>query len=110
MPRRENSKTRKKSTPSLPKLKPSNPDGKKHHYKLTYTAKKRRLAIDEGIRGETKRIGKRKAATAKKGRLNILRIYRRFKNYDDCKTITRDMKYIDKKYKLGNTKDICERK
>ena len=46
---------------------------------------------------------KRQAATAKKGRLNILRIYRRNKNVKDCNKITRDMEYIDKKYKLGKT-------
>ena len=50
---------------------------------------------------------KRQAATAKKGRLNILRIYRRNKDIPGCKKITRDMKYIDKKYKLGKTDNIC---
>ena len=66
------------------------------------------MAINEGVRSETKR-GKstKKAATAKKGRLNILRIYRRNKNINDCNKITRDMRYIDKKYKLGKTKNIC---
>ena len=49
----------------------------------------------------------RAAATAKKGRLNILRIYRRNKNVKDCNKITKDMEYIDKKYKLGETKNIC---
>ena len=33
----------------------------------------------------------KKAATAKKGRLNILRIYRRNKNIKDCNKIIRDM-------------------
>ena len=50
---------------------------------------------------------KRRAATAKKGRLNILRIYRRNKKKKECKKITKDMKYIDKKYKLGKTREIC---
>lgn len=102
------SKTRK----VLPKLKPANYEGKKYRYKLRFTARRRRMALNEGIQSEVQRLGKtkRKAATAKKGRLNILRIYRRNKNVKDCKKITRDMRYIDKKYKLGKTKDICGKK
>lgn len=104
----KNSTTRK----LLPKLKPVNYTGKKHHYKLAYTAKRRRKALDEGIQSEIQRMGKtkRQAATAKKGRLNILRIYRRNKNVKDCKKITHDMEYIDKKYKLGKTSKICGKK
>lgn len=99
------SKTRK----LLPKLKKVSPKGKKYHYKLNKTARSRRMALNEGIQTEIKRLGKtkRQAATAKKGRLNILRIYRRNKNIKDCNKITRDMRYIDKKYKLGKTKNIC---
>ena len=52
----------------------------------------------------------RKAALAKKKRFNILRIYRRYKNVKDCKKITKDMRYIDKKYKLNKTKSICGKK
>jgi hypothetical protein len=52
----------------------------------------------------------RKAAVAKKKRFNILRIYRRYKNVKDCKKITKDMRYIDKKYKLNKTNDICGKK
>lgn len=102
------SKTRK----VLPKLKPANYEGKKYRYKLGFTARRRQMALNEGIQSEVQRLGKtkRKAATAKKGRLNILRIYRRNKNVKDCKKITRDMRYIDKKYKLGKTKDICGKK
>ena len=93
----------------LPKLKPVDYSGKKYHYKLAYTAKRRRKAVDEGIKREIQRMGKtkRQAATAKKGRLNILRIYRRNNNIKDCKKISRDMEYIDKKYKLGKTNKIC---
>ncbi len=57
----------------------------------------------------TKRT-KRQAATAKKGRLNILRIYRRNKKINECEKITQDMRYIDKKYNLGKTKNICGKK
>lgn len=93
----------------LPKLKKVNYEGKKYHYKLDKTAKCRRLALDEGIEDEIQRMGKtkRQAAIAKKGRLNILRIYRRNNNLKDCEKITRDMKYIDKKYGLGVTDKIC---
>lgn len=99
------SKTRK----LLPKLKKVNYEGKKYLYKLDKTAKCRRMALDEGIQDEIQRMGmsKRQAAVAKKGRLNILRIYRRNKNLKDCEKITRDMKYIDKKYGLGVTDKIC---
>ena len=52
----------------------------------------------------------RKAALAKKKRFNVLRIYRRYKNVKACKKITKDMRYIDKKYKLNKTKNICGKK
>tara|TARA_X000000368_G_scaffold416263_1_gene409806 strand:+ start:1248 stop:1949 length:702 start_codon:yes stop_codon:yes gene_type:complete len=93
----------------LPKLKKSLNTKKKYYYKLKYPANTRRLAINEGINYENKKMNKslKKAATAKKGRLNILRIYRRYKKVDECNKITSDMRYIDKKYKLGKTKNIC---
>jgi hypothetical protein len=102
------SKTRK----LLPKLKPGLYPGKKYHYKLNKTAKYRHKALNEGIESEIKREKKtrRKAAVSKKGRLNILRIYRRNKNIKECNTITSDMKYLDKKYNLGKTKNICGKK
>ena len=103
------SKTRKNNR-ILPKLKKVDSTGKKHKYRLKFTAKKRRLAINEGIMDKSKKMTTRKAATAKKGRLNILRIYRRNKNLKDCNKITSDMRYIDKKYKLGKTKNICGQK
>lgn len=93
----------------LPKLKKVDYAGKKYHYKLNEAPRRRRMAINEGIQYEHAKMGKtkRQAATAKKGRLNILRIYRRNKNVKDCNKITRDMKYIDKKYGLGKTTNIC---
>lgn len=99
----------KKTQKLLPKLKKVDYAGKKYHYKLAQTARRRRMAINEGINYEHEKMGKtkRQAATAKKGRLNILRIYRRNKNVKDCNKITRDMEYIDKKYKLGKTSKIC---
>lgn len=103
---------KKNVTNLLPKLKPSTDYKKKYHYRLGDTTRKRRLAINEGIRSESKRTKKnmKQSAISKKGRLNILRIYRRNNNYRDCNTITKDMKYIDDKYKLGKTKNICTKK
>ena len=110
--RRRSRKSRRrgksKSITKLPKLRPISYASKKYHYKLSDPAKKRRRAIREGIRYEVKQ-GKSEvqAATAKKSRFNILRIYRRNSFPDQCRLITEDMKYIDKKYKLNNTNDIC---
>ena len=50
-----------------------------------------------------------KAALSKKRRFNVLRIYRRFGKFKECQTLTKDMKYIDKKYKTGHTKNICQK-
>lgn len=94
----------------LPKLRPINNKNVKHKYKLSDPQSKRILAIDEGIRDEAKKTGKtlKKAAISKKGRFNILRIYRKNKRPQECKKITSDMKYIDKKYGLGKTTNICK--
>ena len=65
----------------LPKLRKIDYSNKKHRYKLNLSTTKRRIAINEGIRDEKKKTKKtlRRAAIAKKGRLNVLRIYRRYK-------------------------------
>lgn len=93
----------------LPKLRKSNQKGKRYHYKLADSFRERKLAIDEGIRkGAIKYGGIRKAATKKKARLNVLRIYRRYSSPGECRKITRDMRYIDEEYlKDGRTKNIC---
>lgn len=95
----------------LPKLRDISYKNKKHRYRLKDTKKKRRLAIDEGVRMENKKTkkGKKYAAQKKKARFNILRIYRRYKKPKDCKKLTKDMQYMDKKYKLGTTIDICDK-
>lgn len=102
----------KKTRKLLPNLRKISKKNKKHHYKLKDPHKKRILAINEGVRYEMKHKNRtmKKAATAKKGRFNILRIYRRNNNVKDCNKITRDMRYMDKKYKLGKTKNICGKK
>ena len=99
-------------TRKLPKLKKVSKKGKKHHYKLKDPFNKRKLAIHEGVNMEAKKTGKtkKKAAIAKKGRFNILRIYRRNKKVKECEIITHDMRYMDKKYDLGKTKNICGKK
>ena len=86
---------------------------KKYHYRLDDHASKRRQALAAGIVSEQikRKISLRKAAIAKKARLNILRIYRRYRLPNECARITRDMKWIDETYKLtGNTKNICKMK
>ena len=96
----------------LPRLRKISYKNKKHHYKLKDPFKKRKLAIHEGVNMEAKKTGKtrKKAAIAKKGRFNILRIYRKNKKVKECNTITSDMKYMDKKYGLGKTNNICGKK
>ena len=106
--RKVRAKSKSKSNP-LPRLRPIDYSKKKTHYRLNDNPKRRYKALNEGVNAEVKKrnFSKKKAATAKKARLNILRIYRRNNNKQQCKIITSDMKYLDKKYKLGDTKDIC---
>ena len=94
----------------IPRLKIIDYSKKKHHYRLNNNTKKRHLAIDEGVDREKKKTKKniKKAALAKKARFNVLRIYRKYKNKKECEIITKDMKYMDKKYKLGKTNNICK--
>lgn len=105
--RRRKSKTKKIRT-ILPKLRKLDNKTKKYHYKIKNSDRKRRMAINEGVRYE-KKMGKssKQAATAKKARFNVLRIYRRYQKPEECKIITKDMKYMDKKYGLNETNDIC---
>ena len=98
-----------RKTRKLPKLRKISYKNKKHHYKLKDPFKKRKLAIHEGVNMEAKktRKNKKQAAIAKKGRFNILRIYRKNKKVKECNIITHDMRYMDKKYGLGKTTNIC---
>ena len=102
----------KKTRKLLPKLRKISYKNKKHHYRLKDPFRKRKLAIHEGVNREAKKTGKtrKKAAIAKKGRFNILRIYRKNKKIKECSTITHDMRYMDRKYGLGKTKNICGQK
>ena len=82
---------------------------KKYKYHIHDSDLKRRRAINEGIKSKKTKSAQIKAAKDKKARFNVLRIYRRYKNPKECKIITKDMKYIDRKY-LGpdaKTSDIC---
>ena len=109
--RKRKRKTRKNIV-LLPPLKKMTMKNKKYRYKLNDTNFKRRRSLNETIKYEAKKTRKtiKQAAIAKKGRLNILRIYRRFKKIGHCNTLTKDMKYLDKKYGLGETKNICGKK
>lgn len=95
----------------LPKLKQVTYKNKKHRYHIKDSTTKRRRAINEGVKKERKKTKKnmRSSAAAKKARFNVLRIYRRYKNPEECEILTRDMKYMDKKYGLGTTKNICRK-
>ena len=106
----KNNKTTKKVI--LPKLRKIDESMKKHKYKLKDPFSKRKLAIDEGVQNEAKKmnITLKQAATKKKGRFNTLRIYRRFKKVKECEIISKDMKYIDRKYGLNKTSKICGKK
>ena len=94
----------------LPRLRKISYKNKKYKYKINESNKKRRLAINEGVKNESKRLNitQKQAAQKKKARFNILRIYNKNKSKKSCLQLTKDMKYMDKKYKLGNTKNICK--
>ena len=100
----------------IPKLRTINYSKKKHRYKLNHSAKKRRRAIRDAVKMESKKTkkGMKEAALAKKRRFNVLRIYRKngnsvnnSKNKKECNILTKDMQYMDKKYNIGDTTDIC---
>tara|TARA_B100000674_G_C37602459_1_gene805981 strand:+ start:388 stop:756 length:369 start_codon:yes stop_codon:yes gene_type:complete len=99
----------KKARTLLPKLRRIDYKNKKYKYKLKNSTRRRRMAINEGVLSEKKKTNKtlRRAAIAKKGRFNILRIYRKNKKPRECNIITQDMRYMDRKYNLGKTINIC---
>jgi hypothetical protein len=103
--------TKKTLRALLPKLRKINYKTRKHRYKLKSSTRKRRLAINEGVKMEKKKTGRtqKKAAIAKKARFNILRIYRKNKKPKECEILTKDMRYMDKKYNLGKTNNICNK-
>ena len=95
----------------LPNLRKLSKENKKHIYKLYDPQYKRILAMEEGIhqkKNKTKK-DKLKAAKMKKARFNVLRLYRKNNDTKGCYNFTKDMKYLDKKYNLGTTKNICNK-
>jgi len=115
-PKRKTSprKSPKRKVTKLPQLrdlssKDRNKKYKKYKYHIHESDFKRRRAINEGVKSKKTKSAQLKAAKEKKARFNVLRIYRRYKNPKECKIITKDMRYIDRKY-LGpdaKTSDIC---
>ena len=96
----------------LPPLRKIDDSKKKHKYRIKDPSHMRQKAIDEGVMMEkmgnkNKKMTRKQAAVAKKAQFNVLRIYRRNNYKDQCKLITKDMRYIDKKYGLKKTNDIC---
>ena len=54
-------------------------------------------------------IGNWKTISCLKYKQGSVMVVENNKDIPGCKKITRDMKYIDKKYKLGKTENICGR-
>ena len=71
----------KRNRTILPRLRKVSYKNKKHRYRLKDPFRKRKKAIHEGVKMEAEMKGRsiKKAAIAKKGRFNVLRIYRRNK-------------------------------
>ena len=91
----------------------------KNPYRLSDKAETRRLALKSEIMRKVRNdnIKKAEAAKKKKARLNALRIYRKnnirgTKKFAECKILTSDMRYIDRKYlnKTNKTRNICGKK
>ena len=104
------SSSRRKNIP--PPLRKVPTGGKRLRYTLSKSAVERRKALTAGINSEMRKrgISKEKAAQAKKGRLNVLRIYRRNSKPAECRKITMDMRWIDRTYLRsikGKTSKIC---
>lgn len=91
----------------LPKLRKINRSKKKYLYHLNDKQSKRILAINEDLNKIKSKTKRKHAASQKKKRFNVLRLYRKYKDKKGCKKLTKDMKYLDKKYGLGKTKKIC---
>ena len=91
----------------LPKLRKINRSKKKYLYHLNDKQSKRILAINEDLNKIKSKTKRKHAASKKKKRFNILRLYRKYRDKKGCKKLTKDMKYLDKKYGLGKTKKIC---
>lgn len=107
-----NRQTQIRTLPRLTVIPASVKARKKYHYRIDDTASLRRKALAAGIVAEQQKRGitLREAAIAKKARLNILRIYRRYRLSRECEKITRDMKWIDRTYIIdGRTKNICKK-
>jgi len=110
-PRKSPKRSPKRKVTKLPQLRDlsSKDRNKKYKYHIHDSDLKRHRAINEGIKSKKTKSAQIKAAKDKKARFNVLRIYRRYKNPKECKIITKDMRYIDRKY-LGpdaKTSDIC---
>ena len=88
----------------MPKLRKINYKNRKHTYKLKFTAKKRRLAIDEGVEMEKKKTGKTKEPPLQKKEDSIYCVFIENIRNQKMEILTRDMKYMDRKYKLGKQK------
>ena len=82
---------------------------KKYGYSLKKPKTERQNALNRNIKDQ-KRPSK-VAALAKIRRFGLIRILQRRKNPQYCKTLTKDMIYLDKKYRngKGKIKNICNK-
>ena len=113
-PRKSPKRSPKRKVTKLPQLRDlSSKDrkdrNKKYKYHIHDSDFKRRRAINKGIKSKKTKSAQLKAAKDKKARFNVLIIYRRYKNPKECKIITKDTRYIDRKYldPDAKTSDIC---
>lgn len=79
----------------------------KYGYSLKKTNKERQKSLDKDIKAQKRE--KSGAALAKIRRFGLIRILHRKKNPKYCKILTKDMRYLNKKYRGGKGKinDIC---
>ena len=78
-------------------------------YHLSDSTRVRRRALQRCIRRLARRKGEAERRSAKrvKARLNVLRIYRRRRDPEGCRLLTRDMRFLDRTYGGGRTRTLC---
>lgn len=80
---------------------------KKFGYSLSNSNKNRQSALNKDIKSQKRKP--KDSALSKIRRFGLIRILQRKKNPKYCKILTKDMKYLNNKYRngKGKIKDIC---
>lgn len=122
MPRKTRTSTRRrkhKRTPAAPRiaLKPTRyttvVKGRRRScskYAINAPTAKRQRSLGCYVRlmGRTRKYGSvRRAAGAKKARLNVLRMYRKNRDKPGCRRLTQDMRFLDREFLGGKTSAMC---